>query len=555
MSELSALDRLDWQDALFARRLNRLALMRLNVAPPRGPVLQVLRNHAVEGAVSILAPFLDYAGVALSVAIGDYDDSLNLPTDRPDAVLVWLDFDRYSRLADDELAGWIVERLDALRVHVGGALVVANSPDPGDRSERLNAELQAWASRTPAAAVLRIDEVARGLGDRAFDAARAALTGSRYSDALFLEAARTLVFDVLSPFYARPIKAVAVDLDNTLYQGVLGEDGPQGVLLSEGRADLQREIDRLSARGVLVSVLSRNEPADVEQLFAARGDFPLRPERVASWHVGWGEKSDGLRAAAAQFNIAPDAFLLIDDNIGELARVGSSFAGLRLLHAGGDAETTARALRRYPGFSRTGVAFVGRAADLNANAERVAIAQGAIDEAAYLRALQAELNFALDPVADRARLAELSRKTNQFNLALRRLDEVEVDRYLTAPDRCVVHVRLSDRLADSGSVAGVFARLEGNVLVVDELCISCRALGRKLEDLMVAEALRAAVKALGATSAAFGYQRGPRNQPALDWLAAFAGQAADSEEGRVVAPAEAYAGCAETPVTMRWTNG
>lgn len=548
------LNKLDWQAALFAPELNRLAVMRLGAPAVPGPVLRVIRNHAFETLLPVLTPLFGFAGYGLTVALGEYDDSVNLPDEPYAAALVWLDFTRYPRLADDELAPWIVGRLAALRAHAGGALVVANCPEPGARAEALNAAIAAWSIRTPATAVLRLDELAQSLGPRAFAEARAAVTGTRFGDPLALEAARTLVFDVLAPFYAAPIKGLAVDLDNTLYAGVLGEDDVDGVVLSEGHATLQRDIAALAAQGVLVSVLSKNAPEDVQRLFASRADFPLRPEHVASWHVGWGDKSDGVAAAAAQFNIAPDSFLLIDDNVGELAQVSARHPGLRLLHASAAGEVTSLALSRYPGISRGGEEFAGRAADLGANVERAALAAQAIDETAYLEALKAELTFALDPARDRARLTDLSRKTNQFNLALRRLDEVEVDGYLTAADRCVVHIRLADRLADSGSVGVLFGRREGETLIIEELCISCRALGRKLEDVMVIEAIRGGLLRLGATSAAFDYRQGPRNQPALDWLATFTGVAVAGEAGRLAAPAAKIAETPKTPVSIVWAH-
>lgn len=549
----AALQRLEWQGPLFAARLNRFALMKLGASVAGGPTMRVLRNHAFEGVASILAPFLAYAETPLQVEIGDYDDSLSLPSDPADAALVWLDFARYERLSDEELVAWLLSRLDALRIQSRGPVLVANAPDAGRRAERLNAALDDWASRTPAAAILRLDTIAQRLGDDAFDEVRAALTGTRYAEATCLEAARALAFEALSGFYAVPIKALAVDLDNTLYAGVLGEDGPDGLVLSAGHVALQQAIVQLADRGILVSVISRNEPADVARLFASRSDFPLRAVNVASWQVGWGDKSDGIRAAAAEFNVSPDSFLMIDDNVGELVQAGGAIAGLRLLHAGEDPALTARALGAQPGLQGGGD-FAGRAADLSANAERAALAEAALDDDAYLRALKAVITFKVDPTADLKRLAELSRKTNQFNLSLRRLDEVEVARYLAEADRCVVHVQLSDRLADSGSVAALFARREAGTLIIEELCISCRALGRRLEDLMVGEACEKAAVALGADQIAFDYKKGPRNQPALDWLSTFTGAMDLADQGRVEAPAHIFQGRPERPVTIRWTN-
>ncbi|MGA0606001.1 HAD-IIIC family phosphatase [Phenylobacterium sp. VNQ135] len=546
--------RLEQQATLFAPRLNRFALLKLKASPPaEGPTLRVLRNHAFEGVASALPAFLDHAGVPMRAALGDYDDSLTLPEGSAEAWLVWLDFTRYPRLADEALADWAIGRLTALRAATHGPLIVANAPEPSLRYAALNARLADWAQATPGAAILPLDGLARELGEAFFDEARSAATGSRFSDAAAMATARTLAFELLADAFAPPLKALAVDLDNTLYEGVLGEDGAEGVRLGEGHAALQRAVADWAGRGVLVAVVSRNEPADVLSLFETRTDFPLRPQHIAAWQVGWGDKSAAVAAAAARFNIGADAFLMIDDNVGELAEAAARTPGLRLLYAGAEPAITANALAAYPGLPRGGD-FAGRAADLAANAERQAMAREAFDETAYLAALKAELAFSLDPADDRARLAELSRKTNQFNLALARLDEQAVNDYLARPDACVVHIRLSDRLADSGSVAALFARREGDGrLIVDELCVSCRALGRKLEDLMVGEALRGAARALGARQVSLAYRVGPRNAPALDWAAAFAGVSLSGESGVVRLPDDRLDTLPAQPVGVSWT--
>lgn len=551
---VATIGRLEQQAALFAPRPNRFALLKLKAAPPAdAPLLRVLRNHAFEGVASALPAYLAYAGAPMRVALGEYDDSLALPDQTADAWLVWLDFTRYPRLSDAELADWVVGRLEALRAATNGPLIVGSSADGGERYAALNARLAEWATRAPATALLPLDDLARGLGEAFFDERRADATGTRFSDAAALQAARALAFEVLAGFFTAPIKALAVDLDNTLYEGVLGEDGAEGVRLTEGHAALQRAVADWAARGVLVAVVSRNEAEDVRRLFERRSDFPLKPAQVAAWQVSWGDKSEAVIEAAARFNIAPDAFLMIDDNVGELAEAAARTPGLRLLHAGPTAQDAANALALYPGLPR-GDAFAGRAADLAANAERQTLQREAFDEEAYLRALKAELTFSLDPAEDRARLADISRKTNQFNLALARLDEQAVEDYLARPERCVVHIRLSDRLADSGSVAALFARRRDEALVVDELCISCRALGRKLEDVMVAEALRRAAGVLGAGRVMLSYRRGPRNGPALEWLAGFSGVSPSGEHGEIELPASRLGDLPATPVRLTWTN-
>jgi FkbH-like protein len=554
----TAASRLAWQKTLFAPKLNSFEILRLRAETPDGAApLQVCRNHAFETGATALPAFLAFAGLALRPELGDYDDSLSFAAASNEAAaaaahLIWLDFDRYAQLGELELVDWLVGRLDALRRRSDAPIIVANAPGAGPREAAINRGLKAWSTTSAGTAILPIDAIAREAAGAFLDASRAALTGTRYGVAAQLEAARSLAFDLLPRFLGAPVKALAVDLDNTLYNGVLGEEGPAALGLTPSHAKLQAWLAEWAGSGGLVSAVSRNIPADVEALFAERADFPLRPEHVAHWGVGWGDKSQAVLDAAQAFRIAPDAVLFMDDNLGELIEASRAAPGLRLIYAGVGPEETLRVLERYPGLRAHGAAFAGRAADLKVASTRAALATQAVDLDAYMSELGATLSFRLDPREDRARLAELSMKTNQFNLALKRFSEVEVDRYLKAKDRCVVHVRLADRLSDSGSVASLFVRRDADDVVVDELCISCRALGRKLEDLIVAEALRQAIARLGGRGVAFDFAKGPRNAPARDWLSAFAGRPLPSDAGRL--RLEQSPAPPDLPVTLVWTD-
>nr|QQZ51411.1 hypothetical protein JKL49_10530 [Phenylobacterium glaciei] len=222
MSEPSALDRTAWQPALFAERLSRFALLKLRAAPYEdAPVLSVLRNHAFEPVASALPAFLRFADVPMRLQLGAYDDSLVIPEAAAGAHLVWLDFTRYPKLSDTELEAWLLDRLDALRAVSAAPIIVANAPEGDDRAAHLNAALAGWAAATPGrpscpwtawrhvkvpasstrpAPRRRNPPVGRGrLGDRT--ASGPGTAGG------FLRAAG---------------QGLRPDLDNTLYEGVLG---------------------------------------------------------------------------------------------------------------------------------------------------------------------------------------------------------------------------------------------------------------------------------------------------------------------------------------------
>jgi FkbH-like protein len=541
---MSFIESLAWQHTLFKKRLNRFELLKLRPDWPCTAIrLRIHRNHGVEQVTSALAPFLGFSGFAADLWTSDYDDALSFPTGEGEASLVWMDFGRYAQLGAQELAEWFVARLDALRAASDGAIIVANDFDAGEQ--------------TPRVTVLDVAKIVAELGTAAFDVRREKLTATRLSDAVCLEAAREIGLRVLPEMFAPALKALAVDLDNTLYSGVLGEDGVAGVVLTEGHRALQEKLVELQKRGLLIAIVSKNELVDVRALFAERSDFPLRPELVSDWRVSWSGKAQGIREAAAALRIGADAFALIDDNLGELTSVATELPGVRLVYAAADAAETAATLNKFPGLSArpTSATDALRAQDLSANREREALAAKASDPMAYLKSLGVEIVLAMNPAEDRGRLAEMCVKTNQFNTAIARLNELDVEKYLTDPERRAVMVFMKDRLADSGSVASLFARREGSALVVDELCVSCRAMGRHLEDIMIAAAVQGIVNELPVETVQFPHVVGPRNQPARAWLKAFSGADIGDQPGRVDIPwANERFGplLAEAPVLISW---
>lgn len=515
-----ALARVDWQPVVLAAEPRRLDLLRLTPTwPTRGLRVRVHRNTAVEYVASLAVPFLAYAGLSASFEYGDYDDSLSSAGEgdaTADVELVWLDLDRYGP-ADPALAEWLAGRLVAMRSRTLAPLLVVDAPGPD--AGAFNEQLGELCREIPGVTVADLSAVAARVGSSFVDLRARDLGGTRMSGRATVLAAQRLGLRWLPAVAVPAVKALAVDLDMTLYRGVLGEDGPAGVVLTAGHEALQHALRDLRDDGVLLALVSRNEPADVEALFAARPDFPLRLEDFTARAVGWGAKSEGVAAAAAALRMSSDAVVFVDDNVGELAEVAAGLQIAGLLHAA-EPDATATALALFPGLhGRTRTAEDDlRALDLAAATQR---AQAAGDPGDYLRSLRARLTLQLDPHDLLPRMAALTAKTNQFNATLRRTGEPELGRWLDDPEVGLVTAALSDRLSDSGVVALVAGRVaRDGRLLVEELCVSCRALGRGVEDVLLAAAIGRLMEEAGASSAAVRYVPGPRNEPARSWLAA-----------------------------------
>lgn len=520
-----------WDEALFAEFPRRTSCSRLRSAwPVRKLVIRVYRNHAFEHVAAAAACWGAYAGLDFEWEAGGYDDSLTFAaqTTPPAVELVWYDaWAVCARLGDDGFVTWFISRLRELRRLSSVPILVCLIGVGAYCLSRIMEEALVITG-------LRIADLSSLVpADRIYDERVAKLSGSRLSELANMAVARRLGSSWLPSLAAPRLKAVVVDLDHTLYRGVLGEDGLQ-VELTPGHRRLQEVLASLCGSGVLLGMVSRNEERDVRALFASRADFPLRWDDFASRRIGWGAKSAALLGVCEDLRIAPDAVLYIDDNLGELLEVAAALPTLYLLHAKPDAALTARALEYFPRLWSWGVseADLVRQADLQANSERMRL--GSIpqsDPNAYYRELAPAVTLRISMPETAKRLHELSQKTNQFNLALCRLSEVDVARYLTEPDRFAVAISLRDRLSDSGMIAAMFGRCEGHVVRIDEWVISCRALGRGLEDYMATQALQAIGRGRAVRRFTFAYATGSRNQPGLSWLAAFSGKPLKAETG------------------------
>jgi FkbH-like protein len=527
------LARVEWQSVVFSDRPRRLEVLRLEPSWERRAVhVRVLRNHAFELVATAAARIGSFSGLDLQWSIGEYDDSLSdVDVSNADVAVIWLDYDRFDG-SPAKVFEWLRERLEALRgfgdcpvllfapqARVGGSSVRGGAQAGAD--DELRHQLEAAISTIPGVHVIDQSSMAADLGERYFDDRAAGVSGTRLSDAACLLTARELALRWLPAAAGIYLKAVAIDLDGTLYAGVLGEDGSDRIVIKPEHHALAEALLELRRRGVLLTLLSRNEPADVEALFARRSDLILRPEHFAATAISWEPKSRGLETIAEKLRIGIDAVLVVDDNPGELAEMASRLAGLKCLWADSeDPGGTSRALALYPGFQRLTETRESqlRESDMAAAGQRSRAFDAAEDPGAYLRSLHVSLTLRMNPRELLGRLAELTQKTNQFNTTLNRMNETEILQYATGRETRVVSAGLRDRLSDSGTIGVVAARRGGSTLIVDALAVSCRALGRGIETPLILGMLRGVVTELPVTEVLIPFTCGPRNDPARRWV-------------------------------------
>ena len=299
----------------------------------------------------------------------------------------------------------------------------------------------------------------------------------------------------LHPLTGRVCKVVAVDLDNTLWGGIIGEDGATGIKVGvdyPGSAYLavQHELRRLRRRGILLALCSKNNWAEAKEVLDAHPDMVLRTEDFSAIRVNWDDKAANLRAIAAELNLGLDAVALLDDNPVEREWVRTQVPDVHVIEVPDDPIGMVDALRRSPMFERLELSAEDRARAEQYRAEReraqAAVAAESVED--FLRSLDMSAELADLTPSTLTRVAQLTQKTNQFNVTTRRYTEEQVSRFSAQAGHLVRTVRVRDRYGDNGLVGVLMAATANGRCEIDTLLLSCRVIGRQVETLLLADA-------------------------------------------------------------------
>jgi FkbH-like protein len=285
-------------------------------------------------------------------------------------------------------------------------------------------------------------------------------------------------------------KCLVLDLDNTLWGGVVGDDGVEGIRLGQGSAvgeafqSFQHHCRRLAERGVILAVCSKNDAAVAEAAFRDHPEMVLPRDLIASFVANWDDKATNLRRIARELNLGLDALVFFDDNPVERALVRRELPAVAVPEPPDDPALYARCLAQAGYFEA--VAFTAddqeRARQYRSNRARVEQQASATDLPGYLRSLDMVLEIAGCDGPNLARVAQLTNKTNQFNLTTRRYAESDLRALLADPNVIAQCHRLTDRFGDNGIISVVLARVDRQArCTIDTWLMSCRVLGRDVE--------------------------------------------------------------------------
>jgi len=322
--------------------------------------------------------------------------------------------------------------------------------------------------------------------------------------------------DKLIPLYAEHVartvaairgksgKVLILDLDNTVWGGVIGDDGLEGIQVAQGDARgeahlaVQRLALELRQRGIVLAVSSKNTDEVAREPFEKHPEMLLKLDHIAVFQANWNDKATNIQAIAEELSLGLDAMVFLDDNPVERGLVRKLLPQVAVPELPEDPAYYARTLTAGGYFEAATFATedLKRAGFYQDNAKRASLQKqvGGVD--AYLASLDMTITFQPFDATGRTRIVQLINKSNQYNLTTRRYTDPEVGAAENDPDCFTLQVRLADIFGDNGMISVVICRPgETGEWLIDTWLMSCRVLGRKVEHMVLREIMRHAAAA------------------------------------------------------------
>ncbi|MGM8225006.1 HAD-IIIC family phosphatase [Cellvibrio sp. ARAG 10.3] len=455
----------------------------------------------------------------------DPGSSLNQNHDGMNLVLVryddWLRFDTDRSIpAEQRKRAFFAEFLAALRFSTSmqsSPLILAILPSHNEHIElhhQLNQELADVVSSLPnvrlldAASVIQTYPVAHIFDEIADNAGHIP-----YKPDYFTALGTSLIRKVRS-LATLPYKVIVLDCDNTLWQGVVGEVGPQGIVFDEARLKFHNFLIEQSKRGVLLCLASKNIEDDVLAVFNSRADMPLTRENILTWKINWQPKSENLKQLSEELKLGLDSFIFIDDNPVECAEVESALPQVLTIQFPQEAEEINHLCYSIWDLDIHTVTDEDkqRTAMYKQNLERHQAENQAGSFEDFLSRLELKIDIADMDQDSVERVEQLMQRTNQFNATTRRHTASEMNSKINHENyECkTFHVR--DRFGDYGLVGVLFYQVNTDHIRLDSFLLSCRVLGKGVEHHMLNSVAQRAVE-LGIDTLYLEYDATEKNVP------------------------------------------
>jgi len=337
--------------------------------------------------------------------------------------------------------------------------------------------------------------------------------------AAFFTSLATMIARRIFALRNAPYKIVVLDCDQTLWKGVCGEDGPEGVQINAPHRALQEFMIAQNDAGMLLCLCSKNNEEDVVQVFDRHPEMPLKRDHIVSWRVNWKSKSENIKSLADELQLGLGSFIFVDDNPIECAQVQAECPEVLTLKLPQEQNNIPRFLNHVWAFDHLEVTTEDkkRTQFYRQDVERNRFQEESLTFSDFLEGLELTVHISKMSDSQISRAAQLTQRTNQFNFTTIRRSEAEIQNLCRSEELECLVVEVSDRFGDYGLVGVMMFHAGAEALEVDTFLLSCRALGRGVEHMMIRK-LGQIANERGNSHVDVRYIRTGRNQPSLDFL-------------------------------------
>ncbi len=371
--------------------------------------------------------------------------------------------------------------------------------------------------------VLPVKEAITELGRKNFYSPKMWYVGSMPYSMKGLAAIAELIARYTSVTKGAKKKCIAVDLDNTLWGGFIGEDGVEGIQLANNKEgarykDTQRILKKMKEQGVMVAILSKNNVEDVEPVFK-HPDMVLQHEDLVAEVINWEPKTVNIRNLAKNLNIGLDSIVFLDDNPVERERMKAECPEVSVIDFPKDTaqlpNVVAKAYDEYFLSLEVTGEDLKKTAMYQAEAMRKTEISSAVSMEDFLKKLEMTMDIHFIKPEEEKRVTQLTNKTNQFNVTTKRYSEEEVHRLAVAENSDIITVHMADKYGDQGLVAVLILKYEKDVAEIDTYLMSCRVMGRKAEKEIMAQ-VKKVLQAKGIQTVKAIFIKTAKNLPVID---------------------------------------
>lgn len=309
-------------------------------------------------------------------------------------------------------------------------------------------------------------------------------------------------FKYIRPLKGKNKKCLVLDCDNVLWGGIIGEDGMADIKLAKTYPgsvyyEFQQEILNLYHRGIILALCSKNNEQDVWEVFDNHPDMVLKKKYIAAAQINWKDKAANLKQIAMDLNIGLDSLVFVDDSEFEINLIREVLPEIEVIHLPKNKAVDYRNILASCGLFDTMALSEEdkkRGEMYKAEAIRKKVRADTKDIKSYLKSLEMELEIRYADEFSIPRVSQLTQKTNQFNLTTKRYSESDIKNFIESDASDVIYARLKDKFGDSGIIGICILKYEDYKAIFDSFLLSCRILGRGVEDAFLIQALKLARK-------------------------------------------------------------